>query len=34
VRENAAASGLIVETELFTRAEAIIDEALGRVETA
>ncbi len=34
VRENAAASGLVVETELFTRAEAILDEALGRVETA
>src|SRR6185369_12713668 len=34
VRENAAALGLIVETELFTRAEAIIDEALGRGETA
>jgi aryl-alcohol dehydrogenase-like predicted oxidoreductase len=32
VRENAAASGVIVETDLFMRAEAIIDEALGRVE--
>jgi 1-deoxyxylulose-5-phosphate synthase len=30
VRENAAASGLIVETQLFQRAEAIIDEALSR----
>jgi 1-deoxyxylulose-5-phosphate synthase len=34
VRENAAASGLIVDTQLFLRAEAILDEALGRVETA
>jgi aryl-alcohol dehydrogenase-like predicted oxidoreductase len=34
VRENAAASGVIVGTDLFLRAEAIIDEALGRVETA
>jgi aryl-alcohol dehydrogenase-like predicted oxidoreductase len=34
VRENAAASGVIVETDLFLRAEAIIEEALGRVETA
>ena len=32
VRENAEASGVIVDTELFLRAEAIIDEALGRVE--
>jgi aryl-alcohol dehydrogenase-like predicted oxidoreductase len=32
VRENAAASGVIVDTQLFMRAEAIIDEALGRVE--
>jgi len=32
VRENAAASGVIVETELFLRAERILDEALGRVE--
>src|SRR5207302_2165293 len=32
VRENAAASGVIVETDLFMRAEAIIDQALGRVE--
>jgi aryl-alcohol dehydrogenase-like predicted oxidoreductase len=34
VRENAAASGVIVGTELFLRAEAIIDEALARVEAA
>jgi aryl-alcohol dehydrogenase-like predicted oxidoreductase len=34
VRENAAASGVIVETDLFLRAEAIVDEALGAVETA
>ena len=34
VRENAAASGVIVDTRLFLRAEAILDEALGRVETA
>src|SRR3954464_577735 len=34
VRENAAASGVIVDTQLFLRAEQIIDEALGRVETA
>jgi 1-deoxyxylulose-5-phosphate synthase len=34
VRENAAASGLIVDTQLFLRAEAILDDALGRVETA
>jgi len=33
VRENAAASGVIVDTQLFLRAEAIVDEALGRVET-
>jgi aryl-alcohol dehydrogenase-like predicted oxidoreductase len=32
VRENCAASGVIVDTQLFARAEAIIDEALGRVE--
>jgi aryl-alcohol dehydrogenase-like predicted oxidoreductase len=30
VRENAAASGVIVDTQLFMRAEAIIDEALNR----
>jgi aryl-alcohol dehydrogenase-like predicted oxidoreductase len=29
VRENAAASGVIVDTQLFVRAEAIIDEALA-----
>jgi len=34
VRENAAASGVIVDTQLFQRAEAILDEALGQVETA
>src|SRR3954447_4710677 len=34
VRENAAASGVIVDTQLFLRVEQIIDEALGRVETA
>ena len=34
VRENAAASGVVVDTQLFIRAEAILDEALGRVETA
>ena len=34
VRENAAASGVVIDTQLFLRAEAIIDEALGRVETA
>ena len=32
VRENAAASGVIVDTQLFLRAEKILDEALGRVE--
>ena len=30
VRENAAASGVIVDTQLFLRAEALIDEALSR----
>jgi aryl-alcohol dehydrogenase-like predicted oxidoreductase len=30
VRENAHASGVIVDTQLFLRAEAIIDEALNR----
>jgi aryl-alcohol dehydrogenase-like predicted oxidoreductase len=30
VRENAGASGAIVDTQLFLRAEAIIDEALSR----
>ena len=34
VRENAAASGVIVDTQLFLRAEAILDEALRQVETA
>jgi len=34
VRENAAASGVIVDTQLFQRAEAILDEALGQVEAA
>jgi aryl-alcohol dehydrogenase-like predicted oxidoreductase len=34
VRENAAASGVIVDTQLFVRAEAILEEALGPVETA
>jgi len=33
VRENAAASGVIVDTQLFVRAEAIIDEALAGAET-
>jgi aryl-alcohol dehydrogenase-like predicted oxidoreductase len=32
VRENAAASGLVVDTQLFVRAEQILGEALGRVE--
>jgi aryl-alcohol dehydrogenase-like predicted oxidoreductase len=32
VQENAAASGVVIDTQLFIRAEAIIDEALGRVE--
>ena len=31
VRENASASGLVVDTQLFVRAEAILDEALGQV---
>ena len=30
VRENAAASGVIVDTQLFLRAEQIVDEALSR----
>jgi len=34
VRENAAASGLVVDTQLFLRAEQILDEALGEVERA
>lgn len=32
VQENAAASGVIIDTELFLRAETIIDEALSGVE--
>jgi len=32
VQENAAASGVIIDTELFLRAEAIIDEALSGVD--
>ena len=32
VQENAAASGVVIDTQLFMRAEQIIDEALGRVE--
>lgn len=32
VRENAGASGVIIDTQLFMRAEQIIDEVLGRVE--
>src|SRR3954451_11402990 len=34
VIENAHASGVIVDTQLFLRAEQILDEALGRVESA
>ena len=34
VRENAHSSGVIVDTQLFLRAEAIIDEALAEVEPA
>jgi aryl-alcohol dehydrogenase-like predicted oxidoreductase len=34
VRENAAASGVVVDTQLFLRAEQILEEALGPVETA
>jgi aryl-alcohol dehydrogenase-like predicted oxidoreductase len=34
VRENAGASGVAIDTELFVCAERIVDEALGRVETA
>ena len=34
VIENAAASGVVIDTQLFLRAEQIIDEALGRVATA
>ena len=32
VRENAAASGVVVDTQLFVRAEQIIDDALANVE--
>jgi aryl-alcohol dehydrogenase-like predicted oxidoreductase len=32
VRENAAASGVIVDTRLFQRAEAIVEEALAGAE--
>jgi aryl-alcohol dehydrogenase-like predicted oxidoreductase len=34
VIENAHASGVIVDTQLFLRAEAILDEALREIETA
>jgi aryl-alcohol dehydrogenase-like predicted oxidoreductase len=34
VIENAHASGLIVDTQLFLRAETIIDEAVGQLEPA
>jgi len=34
VVENAHASGVIVDTQLFVKAEAILDEALGAVESA
>ena len=34
VIENCGASGVVIDTQLFLRAEAIVDEALGRVETA
>ena len=34
VRENAAASGVVIDTQLFLHAEAILDEALRSVETA
>ena len=32
VRENARASGVVIDTQLFIQAERILDEALGRVE--
>jgi aryl-alcohol dehydrogenase-like predicted oxidoreductase len=32
VRENAAASGVVVDTQLFRRAEAILEDALASVE--
>ena len=34
VRENAAASGVVVDTQLFLRAEQILDEAVNRTEMA
>jgi aryl-alcohol dehydrogenase-like predicted oxidoreductase len=34
VRENAGASGVVIDTQLFVRAEQILDEAFGPVETA
>jgi aryl-alcohol dehydrogenase-like predicted oxidoreductase len=34
VRENAAASGVVIDTQLFMRAEAIIEEALAATATA
>jgi aryl-alcohol dehydrogenase-like predicted oxidoreductase len=34
VRENASASGVIVDTQLFLRAEQILDDALRAVESA
>jgi aryl-alcohol dehydrogenase-like predicted oxidoreductase len=34
VRENAAASGVVVDTQLFQRAEAIVEEALREAEPA
>jgi aryl-alcohol dehydrogenase-like predicted oxidoreductase len=34
VRENVAASGVVVDTQLFVEAERVLDEALGRVEAA
>jgi aryl-alcohol dehydrogenase-like predicted oxidoreductase len=33
VIENCAASGVIIDTQLFLRAEAVLDRALGQVET-
>ena len=33
VRENAAASGVVVDTQLFLRAEQVVDAALSRTET-
>ena len=34
VVENCAASGVVIDTQLFLRAEQILEDALGRVETA